>query len=177
MQILLGKAIGIYFVHGKINLITEMVKENVDEIAKIINSGELKTVIFSSFIEPLYAVKEALENVGIGCILHTGQSDIRETRKQFQEDNTKKVFLGTVQAVGTGTDGLQFCANQIIMLNQPYRSVDQTQVNARLHRKGTPAKVVKLFIMKLNTDKEKNILDSEDEINRWSRAMYSLAVE
>ena len=102
MQILLGKAMGTYFTNGKIKLISQMVKENVDEIAKIIREGELKTIIFATFIEPLHSVKEALESVGIGCILHTGGDDIRITREQFKNDNTIQAFLGTVQAVGTG---------------------------------------------------------------------------
>ena len=101
-KILLGKAMGIYFTRNKINLICDMVKENVDEIAKIIREGEMKTIIFSTFIEPLTSVKESLESIGIGCVLHTGQSDIRETRTQFKEDDSKQVFLGTVGAVGTG---------------------------------------------------------------------------
>ena len=63
------------------------------------------------------------------------------------------------------------------MLNQPYRNVDQMQVNARIHRKGTPAKVVKIYFMKLDTGNEKNILESEDEINTWSRMMFKMCID
>ena len=51
------------------------------------------------------------------------------------------------------------------------------QVNARVHRKGTPAKVVKIYFMQLDTGSEKNILDSESEINAWSRSMFLLCVD
>lgn len=63
------------------------------------------------------------------------------------------------------------------MLNQPYRNVDQMQVNARIHRKGTSATVVKIYFMHLDTGDEKNILESEAEINEWSRQMFALSID
>ena len=71
---------------------------------------------------------------------------------------------------------MQFLANQIIMLNKSYREVDQAQTNARIHRQGTTASVVKIFFMRLNTD-ESNILDSETEIAEWSRKMFKLIID
>ena len=73
------------------------------------------------------------------------------------------------------SDGMQHYANQIIMLNQPFRFTDQIQVNARVWRKGSSAHVVKIFFMKLITD-EPNIIDSENEINTWSRTMFKLVM-
>lgn len=173
MMMLIGKALGIYFIKQKIKLLAEMVKENINSISDIIKNGEQKTVIFCTFIEPLFSVKEELEKSGINCILHTGQDDFSETLEKFASDKVK-VLLGTISSIGTGSDGMQFYANQIIMLNRPYRDADQVQVNARVHRKGSTAKVVKIFFMKLITD-EPNILDSEDQIQSWSREMMKLA--
>lgn len=175
-QILLGKGIGKYFVKGKIHLISIMVKENVKEIAKIIRSAEKKTIIFSTYIEPLHSVKEALEAIGIGCVLHTGGDDIRVTRDIFQNDNSVQCLLGTTASIGTGTDGLQFIADMMIFLNQPYRSADTEQCEARIHRKGQDASSVKIYFMKLKT-KEPNILEQERLINEWSRAMFRLAID
>ena len=62
------------------------------------------------------------------------------------------------------------------MLNKSYREVDQAQTNARIHRQGTTASVVKIFFMRLNTD-ESNILDSETEIAEWSRKMFKLIID
>ena len=175
MMILIGKALGQYFVKGKIELLAKMVRENIGEIIKIINASKMKTVIFSTFIEPLISVKEALEEHGIGCILHTGQDNIEDTRGRFKDDNSVKVFLGTTGAVGTGVDQLQFIADTMILLNTPYRSSDLVQIEARLHRQGTPAESVKIYYMKLNTNDEPNILDSESELTEWSRFMIRLA--
>ena len=74
------------------------------------------------------------------------------------------------------SDGMQHYANQIIMLNVPFRFTDQVQVNARVWRRGSTAHVVKIFFMKLVTD-EPNIIDSEEAINSWSRNMFKLVIE
>ena len=101
MMILIGKALGLYFIKQKIKLIAEMIKENIKSISDIIKKGEQKTVIFCTFIEPLFQVKEELEKVGIGCILHTGQDDFSETLEKFADDKIK-VLLGTISSIGTG---------------------------------------------------------------------------
>ena len=177
MMILIGKALGIYFVKRKIELLAKMVKENIDDIVNIINGPDFKTVIFSTYIEPLVSVRDSLEEKGIGCILHTGQDDIRITRKQFGEDKNIKAFLATTSSVGTGTDGLQMIADKMILLNTPFRSSDLVQIEARIHRNGSPANSIKIYYMKLDTDQIPNLLDSEEEIVEWSRAMLRLAMD
>ena len=175
IQILMGRAMGIYFIKGKINLIGLMVKENAAEVAKIIRGAVKKVIIFSTYVEPLYTVKEVLEQYGIGCIIHTGGDDIVVTRNEFQNNNDIKCLLGTTASIGTGTDGLQFIADVMIFLNQPYRSADTAQCEARIHRKGQDC-TVKIYFMKLITD-EPNILEQESLINQWSREMFRLAID
>lgn len=176
VQILLGRGIGEYFVRGKIRAIVQMVKENSNEIAKIIKSGEMKTLIFSTFMEPLYSVKDELEKVDIGCVLHVGGMDAMVTMNEFKQDD-KQALLATAQSVGTGTDGYQFIANQLIHLNISYRSVDLDQNSARIHRQGTPASVIKIFFLRLDTGNQPNILERESDINMWSRAMFKMIID
>jgi SNF2 family DNA or RNA helicase len=175
LQMLLGKAMGIYFIKGKINLIGTMVEENVDEMAKLIRSAQKKVIIFSTYVEPLQRVKDALEQKGIGCIVHTGGDDIVYTRSEFKDNNDIRCLLGTTASIGTGTDGLQFIADMMIFLNQPYRSADTAQCEARIHRKGQDCDV-KIYFMKLITD-QPNILAQESLINDWSREMFRLAID
>lgn len=75
------------------------------------------------------------------------------------------------------TDGFQFIANQLIELNVGYRSVDLAQQIARVHRQGTPAKIVKIFFMRLDTGDTPNILERENDINEWSRQMFKLIID
>lgn len=174
-MMLIGKALGIYYTKQKINLISQMVKENVNEIAKIINEAEMKTIIFSTFIEPLYSIKDALEEQGIGCILHSGQDDIRVTRERFQNDSSIKALLGTIGSIGVGTDGLQYIANVEIFVNRHFRDAINQQVEARTWRRGQSFPV-KFYYFKLNTDNEPNILDSEEAISNWSREIVRIAI-
>lgn len=102
VAILLGKAMGHYFIGGKINLLQDMVRENVNEIIKIVNSGEMKTIMFATFAQPLEPIKKILEENGIGCVLHVGGMDATATMEEFKNDNNKKVLLATSQSVGTG---------------------------------------------------------------------------
>lgn len=150
-------------------------KENAPEVVKIIRSAIKKVIIFSTYVEPLYTVKDILEQYGIGCIVHTGGDDIVVTRSEFQNNNDIKCLLGTTASIGTGTDGLQFIADVMIFLNQPYRSADTAQCEARIHRKGQDC-TVKIYFMKLITD-EPNILEQESLINQWSREMFRLAID
>ena len=176
VMILLGKALGMYFTKAKIELMVKMVQENINAIADIINKSEMKTIIFSTFAAPLFAIEEELKKIGINCFTHTGQSDVVETKERFKNDNTVKVLLGTTGSLGTGVDQLQFISNQIIYVNRSYRSTDEQQQIARIWRRGQPAKVVKIYYLKLYTNEEPNILDSESEINEWSRAMFNIAI-
>lgn len=175
LQMLLGRAMGIYFIKGKINLIGTMVEENVNEMAKLIRGAQKKVIIFSTYVEPLHRVKEALESKGIGCIVHTGGDDIVYTRNEFKDNNDIHCLLGTTASIGTGTDGLQFIADMMIFLNQPYRSADTAQCEARIHRKGQDC-TVKIYFMKLITN-QPNILAQESLINDWSREMFRLAID
>lgn len=174
--ILLGKAMGQYFIGGKINLLIDMVRENVDEFIKIIKSGEMKTIIFATFAQPLEPIKKILEDNGIGCIIHVGGMNVEETRDQFKNDNNIQVLLATSQSVGTGTDGYQFIANQIIFMNTSFRYTDVEQNIARVHRKGSPASNVKIYFMHLDTT-EPNILERESDILTWSREIVRLAID
>lgn len=176
MQILLGRGLGEFYVRGKIRSISQMVSENINEIAKIINDGETKTIIFSMFLDPLISIQESLKSVGINSFLHKGGDDVVQTRDIFKNDNTVKVLLGTIQALGTGVDLLQFIANQMIFTDVPYRYADLSQAIARCWRKGQPAKTVKAFFMHLKTD-EPNILERGQDINEWSRQMVKLVME
>jgi SNF2 family DNA or RNA helicase len=176
-QILLGKAMGIFFIRNKIDLLVQIIKENVNEIADIITTKpEKKVIIFSTFVDPLHRVKELLEAKGIGCIVHTGGEDIVETKRVFKNDNSVKCLLGTTGSMGTGVDSLQLIADLMIFLNVPYRKSDEEQCVARLYRKGQDT-AVKVYFISFDTGKTKNLLNSEAEINEWSRMMFKIAID
>ena len=171
---LIGKAVGINYTQKKILLLSEMVKENLDAICDIIKSAEKKVIIFSTFVDPLEKIQKLLNENNIGSIVHSGKDDVNLTKEKFMNNDNIKVLLGTTKSIGTGVDGLQFIANEMIFLNQEYRAVDTLQNIKRIHRKGQD-KTVRIYFLHLNTD-DPNILENESLINEWSRQMFNILV-
>ena len=151
-----------------------MVKENLDAICDIIKSAEKKVIIFSTFVDPLEKIQKLLNENNIGSIVHSGKDDVNLTKEKFMNNDNIKVLLGTTKSIGTGVDGLQFIANEMIFLNQEYRAVDTLQNIKRIHRKGQD-KTVRIYFLHLNTD-DPNILENESLINEWSRQMFNILV-
>lgn len=175
MQMLMGKALGVHYMQAKILALVQMVKENLDDLIKIIESAEKKVMIFSTYIAPLEMTIKMLEGRGIGCILYKSGSDFKSTLELFKNDNTIKCFMGTA-AVSTGSDGLQYVADVLIFLSRNWRSSDDAQTEARLYRKGNDT-TVKIYYMNLDTGKEPNLVNDAVLINDWSRKMLKAVME
>lgn len=84
------------------NIVPTKLERAVDLVEEIVSNGE-KVVIFSYFKEPLYILQERLKQYK--PLLGTGDLDDKEVSDnidKFQSDPEYKVFLGTVQKMGTG---------------------------------------------------------------------------
>ena len=171
--ILLGKAIGEFYIRGKIRLLNDVVKENVNTFKNVIDNANKKVLIFSTFREPLVTLSTIFKSFGIKCMLVESSADFNNNFPKFNNDPDTRVMLGTIQALGTGTDGLQFCCDTIIFLNRPFRSTDLQQAESRIHRQGQDSTCHFYYI---NVDPESpNVLSHEELINQWSRDMLSIA--
>ena len=62
--ILMGKAIGEFFVRNKIRLLNAVVSENLNTIKNIIDNAGKKVLIFSTFREPLATLHDLLKKLG-----------------------------------------------------------------------------------------------------------------
>ena len=100
-------------------------------------------------------------------------ADFNTNFPKFKDNPEYRVMLGSIQALGTGTDGLQFCCDTIIFLNRPFRSTDLQQAESRIHRQGQDSTCHFYYI---NVDPgNPNVLSHEEQINEWSRQMLSIA--
>ena len=153
---------GKFYAQNKVELITKIAVENIEDVIEIMKNAEKKCLIFSTFLEPIQKTSETLSKKKIGNILVAGGMDSKSIIKEFRDRNDIEVLLATTGSIGTGTDGLQFIADLEIFLNQPYRHTDTEQVVARIYRKGqdTP---VKIYYMLLDTE-EHNILEHEQVV-------------
>lgn len=171
--ILLGRALGEYFIRGKIRLLNEVVSENINTLKNIITNAHKKTIIFTTFREPLVTLKKLLDQIGINNMLVESAADYNNNFNKFKDNPNIRVIMGTLQALGTGTDGLQYCCDTIIFLNRPFRSTDLQQAEARIHRQGQDSTCHYYYI---NVDPTNpNVLSHEEQINEWSKQMLTIA--
>lgn len=171
--IILGRAIGEYFTRGKIRLLCEVVNENLKSITNIITNAHKKTLIFSTFKEPLMLLSQKLKDAGIKNLYVDSAASYNKNFDSFANDPDTRVILGSIQAIGTGTDGLQKCCDTIIFLNRPFRGTDLQQAEARIHRQGQDSTC---HIYYINVDpRNPNVLSHEQKIMQWSNEMRKIA--
>lgn len=112
----------------------ERLLEILDELAK----NNKKAIVFSNWtaiINPLY---EILAQYNPAII--TGEvKDRVEQEKKFMEDDTCRVIIGTIGAMGTGLT--LTAANTVIFLDEPWNKAIKDQAEDRAHRIGTTENV------------------------------------
>lgn len=108
----------------------ERLLEILDELAK----NNKKAIVFSNWtaiINPLY---EILAQYNPAII--TGEVKNRvEQEKKFMEDDSCRVIIGTIGAMGTGLT--LTAANTVIFLDEPWNKAIKDQAEDRAHRIGT----------------------------------------
>ena len=108
----------------------ERLLEILDELAK----NNKKAIVFSNWtaiINPLY---EILAQYNPAII--TGEIKNRvEQEKKFMEDDSCRVILGTIGAMGTGLT--LTAASSVIFLDEPWNKAIKDQAEDRAHRIGT----------------------------------------
>ena len=106
------------------------------DLANQIVSGGDKVVIFSTFKDTVYKLREEL--VDLGVVMATGDNssdEIEKAKVRFQNDDSVKIFLGTWQKCGTGIT--LTAASYMIFLDTPWTDSVYTQAQDRIYRIGT----------------------------------------
>lgn len=105
-------------------------------------------VIFTKFEKTARALAAFLATKKIRSVLYTGQ--ISEKQKQINKTKFMagdiQVFIGTIAAVGTGTDGLQEAARLGIMIEKDWSPEINSQCEDRLNRRGQKLPVVWYYL-------------------------------
>lgn len=107
--------------------------ELIEEV--VANDG--KCIIFSNWTNVINPAFELVKSKGYNPALYTGENkDDREKEKQrFLTDDSCKVMLGTIDAMGTGIT--LTVANTAIFLDEPWNRAKKDQCEDRIHRIGT----------------------------------------
>lgn len=117
----------------KFEWIAAMCEDNPDE----------KFVVFSRFEQSARALGEFLKTRDIKSVQLTGKikDDEKEfNKKQFIEGDAR-VLIGTIGAMGQGTDGLQYASHTAIFIDRDWSPEIMKQCEDRLNRRGQKFKV------------------------------------
>lgn len=113
-----------------------------DYIELCLNGGEDKLVVFAHHREVLNILQQRLFKYGVLRIDgSTGNAQRQAISARFVADPSIKVLLGNLQAMGTGTDGLQEVAYHVILAEPDWVNGTNQQAIDRLDRGGQTAQV------------------------------------
>jgi SWI/SNF-related matrix-associated actin-dependent regulator of chromatin subfamily A-like protein 1 len=111
-------------------------------VRALVEAGEEKIVVFSWHIEVLDIIEARLNDLGLLRV--DGRDGPRLKHKKVQEyinDPSKKVFLGNILSLGTGTDGLQHVCSHGVLAEADWIHGNNEQCADRLDRGGQRNKV------------------------------------
>lgn len=149
------------------NIVPTKLERAVDLVEEIISNGE-KVVIFSYFKEPLYILQERLKQYK--PLLGTGDLEDKEVSDnidKFQSDSEYKVFLGTVQKMGTGIT--LTAASYEIHIDTAWTYAEFEQTCDRCWRVGTPKPVIIYDLICTGTIDERvwNLLNKKKNVSDY----------
>lgn len=148
-------------------IIPTKIDRAVDLVEEIVSNGE-KVVIFSYFKEPLYLLADKLRQynplIGTGDL---SDKEVSDNIDKFQENPEYKVFLGTVQKMGTGVT--LTAASYEIHIDTAWTWSEFEQTCDRCYRIGTPKPVIIYDLICTGTVDERvwNLLNTKKNISEY----------
>lgn len=127
-------------------------------ITEIVDNGE-KAIIFSNWTNVTDPVVDVLQQYNPAIITGAVKDKMTQVHK-FQEDDSCKVIIGTIGAMGTGLT--LTAATNVIFLDSPWSAAIKEQAEDRAHRIGTKGTVNVITLVTKDTIDEK----IEDIVNR-----------
>jgi SWI/SNF-related matrix-associated actin-dependent regulator 1 of chromatin subfamily A len=128
---------------AKLDVVVELLKDNPNK----------KFVIASASKKFVYMIEDRLRRSNIGCFTLTGdtpQSHRDGMVERFQHDNNQ-AFIGVIEAMAEGIDGLQWATDTMIFTDRSWRTIKNMQCEDRLHRDGQKNAVQIIDIMARDT--------------------------
>jgi superfamily II DNA or RNA helicase len=140
----------------------------MDRLADIIDEGS-KALVFSQFTSMLSLVKPRLDQMGINyCYLDGQTRNRREIVKQFQEDESKSLFLISLKAGGFGLN--LTAAEYVFILDPWWNPAVEAQAIDRTHRIGQ-TKPVFAYRMVCEDTVEQRIAELQDRKRKLAEAI------
>lgn len=149
--------------------------EHVD-LPKYIDHVEKKTVIYTSYVDVLKETEFYLQDKGYNVVAIYGDNNSSRdaTVKDFMTNPTVNPLVTTFSSLKEGTS--LTAANQIIMLNAPWRDYEIVQVKARIWRYSQDSKCF-FWLVDLDTGDKQNITSRTINILEWSKEQVDQLVD
>ncbi len=138
------------------------------DYSSIIDAAEKKTVIFTSFVDVIREVDKLLKKEGYKPIAVYGETnkELNSMLESFEKDPDINPLLATYQSLSTAVPLTM--ADNMILLNQPFREYILNQAISRIHRLNTDTQVY-IYDILLDTGDEPNISTRSADILEWSQ--------
>lgn len=140
------------------------VRAAVEYICDLLETTD-KIVVFAKHREVIRKIEEALKLAGRGSVVyHGGMSDgqKQDAVNIFKARRGVEVFIGQIQAAGTGINGLQEVASQVVFVELSWVPGETGQAVDRLHRIGQKADSVLVHLLHVPGSLESAVLSTHD---------------
>lgn len=135
---------------------------------KIIDTAIKKTMIFTSYVPVVDAADAYLKKAGFQPVLVYGKTnnELAQNVAKFTKDVDLNPLIATYASLSAAVPVV--AANEMIMLNSPFRSYEYDQSVARTFRQGQDTQVYVNDVF-LDTGSQPNISTRNKDILDWSR--------
>lgn len=169
-----GEVIGTLLTHLRMQMTSEMMQ--AADLKQYVDDAMKKTVVFTSYVDTIELAYNYFQKEGYSPLAVYGKtaSELTNTVKQFQEDQSLNPLIASLKMLSTGAT--LTAANTVIFLNKPWRSVEYQQASDRVHRIGqdTECNIISLV---LDTGKEANLSTRMEDIMQWSGDQFDQIVD
>lgn len=161
-----GEALGKVLGRARIEAVRETIRHA--ELPKYISAVKKKTLVYTSHIDVIKELTEYFKEEGIvsTSVYGDNSNEIDKIVNEFASSEEINPLITTYSTLREGRPMLM--ANQILMMNAPFRSFEQTQTIARIYRRGQDEECF-VYLFDLDTGSEENITSRSIDIMEWSK--------
>lgn len=160
-----GEALGNVLGKMRAEAATDLIRNA--NLPSLIKSVKKKTLIFSSYIETIIFCEDYLKGKGFKPVSIYGETNHDRDAILGYLENDPKVNPGIANFKSLKEGVPCLWANQIIMIDSPFRDYIVTQVLARVWREGQDS-MCYFWLLDLDTGNELNIASRSIDIMKWS---------
>lgn len=173
IEVAIGTALGEILPPLRTQCYIDIYNENKLSIIRMIKNNNLKTIIFTPYIECAKYISDDLTKMKIGNELIIGETKNRMDHiNNFKNEDVIDVLVATIQTLSTGVTLVE--ANQMFFFGLAWRNADNQQCQDRIYRIGQTNEVFIYNIFLLTS--ERNITDRIEDADTNSNEVFNAII-